>query len=392
MFANLSIIPSLAKFRSLFTKPSFKHAVKYIHGLIAGERKRKNVKSINDMFLDRKDQSSMNRFLTKYRWDENELNHRRLRTFLIRKNGGVLIVDDSLIEKSGKRMEGVGFLFDHSKHKNILCHNIVFTHYVNGNEQMPMHLEPYLKKEVVKDLGKKFKTKIEIAIELLKKGLNYINPSVILFDAWYLAKKLVKSLKKPWISRVKTNRLVWQKDSWMPVKKLVRAIAIEKFRPVDIKISDKKYRWITSLTIKLKGIDKVKLVVLKKKINSVKAIVLATNLEWSVQSIVKTYKKRFCIDVFYRDCKQYLGLGEYQLRKIQGIVKHLFPVFLAYSLLKSLKQSLSGFVKSKLRTIGQLCRVLKQKILSYFVGWTIGLFHKVGSVDKVINIVIECLN
>jgi hypothetical protein len=43
--------------------------------------------------------------------------------------GGILSLDDCLIEKTGEQMGGVGYLYDHSLKKNILCHDIVSTFY-----------------------------------------------------------------------------------------------------------------------------------------------------------------------------------------------------------------------------------------------------------------------
>lgn len=46
---------------------------------------------------------------TAYDWTE----HARGRS------GGVLVIDDTLIEKSGREMEGTGYLYDHSQHRNV---------------------------------------------------------------------------------------------------------------------------------------------------------------------------------------------------------------------------------------------------------------------------------
>jgi hypothetical protein len=36
-----------------------------------------------------------------------------------------------------------------------------------------------------------FKTKIQIALDLLRKSLLQITPEVVVFDAWYMSKELV---------------------------------------------------------------------------------------------------------------------------------------------------------------------------------------------------------
>ena len=57
------------------------------------------------------------------------------------------MLDDTLIEKSGHEMEGTGWLYDHSQHRNVWCHCFVTTMYSDGDERVPLHLEPYVKEE-----------------------------------------------------------------------------------------------------------------------------------------------------------------------------------------------------------------------------------------------------
>jgi len=64
------------------------------------------------------DQSTLNRFLTTYHWDCEELNRRRQ---LLQKekttrwrSDGVIAIDDTLLPKMGRKMPGAGKLWDHT--------------------------------------------------------------------------------------------------------------------------------------------------------------------------------------------------------------------------------------------------------------------------------------
>lgn len=63
------------------------------------------------------DQSSLNRFLTLYEWDEDLLNKRRLEMLQSMKEmgwrrEGVVSLDDTLLPKTGRKIPGAGRLWD----------------------------------------------------------------------------------------------------------------------------------------------------------------------------------------------------------------------------------------------------------------------------------------
>lgn len=69
------------------------------------------------------------------------------------RKGGVLILDNSLIEKTGRKMAGAGYLYDPSKKKKIFCHDLVSTFYTSNADHIPLYFEPYVKKEAADDAG-----------------------------------------------------------------------------------------------------------------------------------------------------------------------------------------------------------------------------------------------
>src|SRR5450759_2786781 len=74
MFGFLSGVPSrvrhlLSGFRRYFTRPQYENFCRVMLGLIVAGEKEHDVKSVNELFTERKDQSSMNRFFTEPRWD-----------------------------------------------------------------------------------------------------------------------------------------------------------------------------------------------------------------------------------------------------------------------------------------------------------------------------------
>lgn len=97
-------------FKSMFSKPQFENFKRYLSGLIISDNK--TLTAISSKFLEGVDQSNLNRFLTQSDWSPQELNELRLKlleknTRLGSKKKGIIIIDDSLIDKTGKKIEGV---------------------------------------------------------------------------------------------------------------------------------------------------------------------------------------------------------------------------------------------------------------------------------------------
>lgn len=346
-----ALLPSIKRFDGVFSKPQRFHFQRYIVGLSVAEKGRKTINSMNKIFFNHKDQSSFNRFLTKSDWDYKKMNRRRLRIFTRRRKGGILALDDSVIEKTGDRIEGAGFIYSNAKRKSVLGHAVVSTHYVNHNEQIPVNLEVYCKKGKTKN----FRTKIQLAIQCFGDAFNHVIPRYAVFDGWYLGRPVTEFLgtkKVNWISRVKLNRKVKVKR-WSNVKRLAKRL---KYKKCNIKYDNKQYTRMASQEVLLNTIGDVKLVFLKRR---GRLRVFATNaVNLDDETIIGIYKKRHSIDSFYRDSKQNLGMGAYQVRSLLSVVKHLHLVFLAYTLLRVLVSGLK-----EVCTIGEACRYLKNKAI-----------------------------
>jgi len=120
----------------------------------------------------------------------------------------------------------------------------------------------------------------------------------------------------------------------------------------------------------MKNVGTVKLVTLKKRKNSRNpTFLVSNNLELTGSKVLEYYKKRWPIEVFYRDCKQHLGLGEYEVRKLDAVVIHLHLVFFLYTLLKNAKRNpvLKTLLKG-LESIGSACKRLKRWMFDVFGG------------------------
>ena len=138
------------------------------------------------------------------------------------------------------------------------------------------------------------------------------------------------------------------------------------------------------MTIDMMSLGKIRLVLLKKRRNSVSGTILVTNSTWSIREVIAIYKKRWKIEAFYRDAKQHLGFGDYQVTKLAAIVKHLNLVSLTYGLLKNRRYYANQ--KECKGTIGELCRSMKSEYwIGKIVRESVKTYEEVKDVDEVIT-------
>jgi SRSO17 transposase len=109
----------LEEYRPCFTKPQFQNFSTYTIGLITCEGK-KSIQAINRTFMDAKDQSSLNRFLTESPWDKEKLQNKRLtianQTLRTSQSCiGYFLLDDTINNKTGKHMQDAGYHYDSTR-------------------------------------------------------------------------------------------------------------------------------------------------------------------------------------------------------------------------------------------------------------------------------------
>ena len=205
----------LERFRPCFSRPQFRNFSTYILGLVACEG-RKNIDAINRCFVDARDQSTLNRFLTSSPWSLQRLEAERLdlasENLRVREGStGTLIVDDTINEKTGKHREEAGYHYDSVEGKPVWGHGLVTSHYVNGEAEYPVRLGLYVKRETCLKEERAFKTKIQLAREQIEA---FTPPegtgTVVAFDSWYFCRQITEAVEKKgwdWVTKAESNRV-----------------------------------------------------------------------------------------------------------------------------------------------------------------------------------------
>lgn len=409
------IVENLAFFGSVFTTDEQKkHFCEYVTGLIAGDKA--TIAAINALFLNKNDQSALNKFITQADWDEHELNRRRIQLELARlqrrqvsATAGRLILDDTLAHHTHCSMEALAYLRDHRLGHNVWAHNVVTSYYVNRSDQFPLDLRLYLQfnRKYERQVREKaaetwrsaptlanirqylaillsqhyrrsaYRSKTQLGIELLHAAIAQDLPfSVVLFDSWFLRSPLVAAVQaahKDWVAACPKDRLVFFRGRWLQVQAFIQTIPAEAYRPYRI---GQHLFWAFTKVLPMKNLQRQRVRIVASYEDQVQLDkppdFYATNRKaWEPKRILTTYLDRWPTETFNADVKGNLGFEDYQLRRARAIRRHWYLSFVAYSLLGD--QGPPGrsrwAVRGQFQSTGQRCRAVVEELLGYLVDW-----------------------
>jgi hypothetical protein len=249
-----------------------------------------------------------------------------------------LLLDDTIVQKTGKKIPGCAWYKDHAQNlANVFGHQWVLAALFYKQSVLPLVARLYHPKKV-KGCGR-FHTKISLAKKILQGlRLPLACKLYVLADSWYWGKELAllcRSYGYHMISQLKSNSVVWEKRKRTPVTEL--ASRTSAFREVSVFLYGKnKTLKIAKFIALLKGFGPVAVVIVKEKRKKIRYLV-STNFLLPALVIVKFYSHRWKIEQMIKDLKQRLGLGDYQVRNLQAIQRHVTLVLLSYFTLILLK-------------------------------------------------------
>lgn len=335
----------LSFFSQSFSRPSFKLFSCFIIGFIRlGKEVHTSsmVQSLAHSFLHRS-LSSFTRFLGQNLWAMEELTQTALDQFFhtlrIRARDVVfLIIDDTLVQKTGKKIPGCGWHKDHAQNKaNVFGHQWVLSALLYKNFVLPLWAKLYHPKGT-RGCGS-FETKVTLAKKIIRALVLPIPCKLyVLADSWYWAKPLAKVCRRcgyHMISQLKSNSVLRIHGKKTSVTNLLNLASF--YREISLFVYGKtKNLRIASFIGEIKDLGKVAIVVVREK-RKKPIYLVCTNVHLAAIDIIQYYSKRWKIEQMIKDLKQRLGFGDYQVRDLQAIERHVALVLLSYFVLTFLK-------------------------------------------------------
>lgn len=421
---------NVAEFADIFaTKEQKKHFCEYVTGLIAGDEA--TVTAINALFLNKNDQSALNKFITQAAWDESALNRQRIELELKRlhrrpvsSSAGRLVLDDTLAHHTACAMEGLGYLHDHSQGINVWAHDVVTSYYVNRSDQFPVDLRVYqqfrhkYEKERLQRASRRvqtqptlvgyrqylvdllsyhyrqqsFRTKTAFGVELVQQAIDCQLPfAVVLFDSWFLHWNLVSAIQaagKDWVGGCPKNRKVLWQNRWIQLQDFIQTIPAQAFQ--SYQVGDHHY-WVFTKVLAMDSLNRQRVRILASyqdelTLHKTPNFYVTNRKDWEPQRILFTYTDRWPTETFNEDVKGQLGFEDYQLHQLRSIRRHWYLSLVAYSLLGD--QAPPGRsrwqVKGRFQSTGQRCQAVVDELLALLVQWIALQVQKGGSPDSIL--------
>lgn len=331
----------LSCFSEAFSRPSFKIFSSFIIGFIQLGKEihtSSMVHSLTGSCLHRS-LSSFIRFLGKNVWAVEEVAEIALQQFFhtlrIKVNEVLfLIVDDTIVKKTGKKMPGCAWHKDHAHNMaNVFGHQWVLSALLYKDFLLPLWAKLYHSKGT-RGFGP-FQSKITLAKKILRTLQLPIPCNLyVLVDSWYWAKELAQCCRKcgyHMISQLKTNSVIWMNEKRTKVKTLDTVSSSYQETSIFLYGKNKTLKIAKFIGV-IKNIGEVAVIVVKEKRKKPRYLV-STNIHLSAIDVVTYYANRWKIEQMTKDLKQRLGFGDYQVRNPQAIQRHVALTLLSFCVL-----------------------------------------------------------
>ena len=307
-----------------------------------------------------------------------------------------LIVDDTDLPKTGRFIELIGRIYSHVSHRSILAFKGLFMVYHDGkslfaldfslhgelgkNKKKPFGISiAQSKKRYTKNREKDScghqrseeytRSKIQQMIVMIRWAISQgIRFDYLLVDSWFTCFELVKFIKTRrikchligMIKMGKTNYLYKEKN--LSARQLLDLLKRSK----KIKRSRVSGFYYCQAVVLIKNIE-VKIFFSKTSKRGQWHGLLTTDLELSFDKAYKTYSTRWTVEVFFKESKQYLGLGKCESQDFDAQIAHTTLCILQYNILSTLKRF------DKYETLGELFRQSQRESLEITINERIWL-------------------
>jgi SRSO17 transposase len=342
----------LSLFRDAFrNRPQYHHFQAYVLGLLIylGNR---NLAGLSRTIPGGKQPCSLYRFIAQMEWDSEQveqvrwevLNRQTRRALAAAGRGGqpvpvFLAIDDSLVEKSGKCMEGADYHYSHSAGRLLWGHVWVTAQLVVLGQSYPVRWRLYRRQATCQELSIPFASKPELAQAIVRDFQPLPGTQTyVLTDSWYPSQQLLETCRERGfhlISAVKSDRKLRVADHNLQAKQWAQTLPKRAFDFVTVNTAGYK---LWSTVGRLASGHTARLVINRPIGQKGWRYLVSTDCSLTAQTVISYYLARWEVENFYRVAKQSLGWGDYQMRDLFAVERHVQLMMVAHAYLELQRQ------------------------------------------------------
>ena len=268
-----------------------------------------------------------------------------------------LIFDDTLLEKTGLKIEKIGKVWDHVTHRMVLGFRLLVGLYFDGKSAIPIDfsivrekgkkedkpfgmLPKYLRRQFSKRRIKESESisrikeldisKITLSIQIfLRTVLHCIPVDYVLCDSWFTCSELILAVRQQGSHLIGMYKHIKTNFDYLGKKKNYKEIfflAGKEKRCKKMNLYYKKARVMCNEV-------PVTLFFSRVGTNGDWKVILTTDTKLSFLQTIEIYQIRWSIEVFFKDTKQLLNLGGCQSSNFDAQIADTTITMIAYILL-----------------------------------------------------------
>lgn len=296
-----------------------------------------------------------------------------------------MILDDTLLGKSGKAIEFIGKVYDHCSHQYQLGMKALTLGFWDGISFIPLdfsiHNEPGKNNNRglrAKDLKAQFtksrpadspimqriaevsQCKITVGLAMIQKAiLKKIVPQYILADSWFISDVFFKEINKIALITKHTLHVIGLMKANRKIElngRVIKGELLPQLHHSKIKKCRKHRCNYIALKVTYKG-TALKVFFVKMNGQQIWKMLVTTDATLSFMKAMACYQIRWSIEVFFKDAKQNLHLGKCQSTDFDAQIASISITFTNYIVLALTKRF------ENYETIGEMFRAFKDTML-----------------------------
>ena len=316
-----------------------------------------------------------------YRFQNNsKINWRKIQVKLVKKLLGCsvtdtedsltyLVLDDSLIAKSGRKIEGVSKVHDHTSGHWSQGYKFLGLSVIRGGFSCILDFclvsEGKKKAKAANklQLSKRFREltqdKITLACQLIGRAVSKgITADYVLFDSWFFCKSLANKITEGrpsmhYVGGIKDGTRLFTYNSGKYTLGQLRRLLVKQKGTKRCKSLNSHY---IEVVCELNGVGEVKIFFSRFSRTKKWVMIITSDLQLSYIQAIKIYSKRWSIEVNFKELKQYLGIARCQSTKFNAQIAHMSTACMLHAMLSLYKNN------NDLSTLGELFRNQRQRI------------------------------